>query len=167
MPENRFDSGISRRNFLQSTAGAGAGLILGLHLPIRSVHAASAEATTDLFSPNAFIRITPDDLVTVIVKHIEFGQGPLTGLATLVAEELDADWAQVRGELAPADVKLYAHTFGPVQFTGGSTAIANSFMQMRKAGATARAMLVEAAAAEWGVAAASIGVERGRVHELT
>ena len=166
MIDEHSDTSISRRQFLQTTAAASAGLVLGFHLPTKPAHAAAVGGDSELFSPNAFIRITPDDVVTVIVKHIEFGQGPITGLATLVAEELDADWAQVRGELAPADVTRFAHTFGPVQFTGGSTAMANSFMQMRKAGATARAMLVEAAAAEWGIPATSIDVERGTVREV-
>ena len=83
----------------------------------------------------------------MIAKHLEMGQGAYTGLATIVAEELDADWAQVRVEGAPADAKRYNNLFwGPIQGTGGSTAIANSCEQLRKAGATARAMLVAAAA---------------------
>src|ERR1044071_5478931 len=96
--------------------------------------------------------------VTVVAKHIEMGQGTHTGLATLVAEELDADWAQVRVEGAPADAKLYNNLlWGPAQGTGGSTAIANSYEQLRKAGAAARAMLVSAAAEAWKVAATGIG----------
>jgi isoquinoline 1-oxidoreductase beta subunit len=99
----------------------------------------------------------------VLIKHIEFGQGPYTGLSTLVAEELDADWSQMRAEAAPADVSKYANTLFGIQATGGSTAIANSYEQMRRAGATARAMLVAAAAAEWGVPAGEIEVSRGVV----
>ena len=98
------------------------------------------------FAPNAFVRIGTDDTVTVLIKHIEFGQGPFTGLATLVAEELDADWSQMRAEHAPSNPELYKNLAFGVQGTGGSTAIANSYEQMRKAGATARAMLVRAAA---------------------
>ena len=91
------------------------------------------------------------------------GQGTYTGLATLVAEELDADWAQIRVEGAPADAKRYNNLFwGPAQGTGGSTAIANSFEQLRKAGATARAMLVAAAARRWNVPAAEIDVAKRR-----
>ena len=127
-------------------------MAIGLHIPLKHALAASGEAI-HCFEPNAFIEVTSDNLVTVIVKHIEFGQGPLTGLATLVAEEMDADWSLVRAKLAPANAALYAHTWAPMQFTGGSTAIANSYTQMRKAGATARAMLVRAAAERWGVAA--------------
>ncbi len=156
---------LSRRRFLQTTTAAGAGLVLGLQLPPRHAHAAWTPDQAGAFAPNAFVRITRDDLVTVLVKHIEFGQGPLTGLATLVAEELDADWSQMRAELAPADATRFAHTFAPVQFTGGSTAMANSFLQMRRAGATARAMLVEAAAAQWKIPADRIRVEKGIVRE--
>src|SRR5207237_996381 len=97
-------------------------------------------------------------------KHIEMGQGSHTGLATILAEELDADWSQIRVEAAPADAEKYNNlAFGPVQVTGGSTAMANSWEQMRRAGAAARAMLVEAAARDWGVPAAEISVERGVV----
>ena len=92
------------------------------------------------------------------------GQGAYTGLATVVAEELDADWAQIRVESAPADASKYANlVFGTMQGTGGSSAMAKSWTQLRNAGATARAMLVAAAAAEWNVAAASLSVERGVV----
>ena len=93
----------------------------------------------------------------VIAKHIEMGQGTYTGLPTLVAEELDADWTQIRVEGAPADAGRYNNLFwGPAQGTGGSTAIANSYEQLRKAGAAARAMLVAAAAQRWNVSPDSI-----------
>ena len=115
------------------------------------------------FAPNAFVRIGADNTVTVIVKHLEMGQGTYTGLPTLVAEELDADWSQIRAEGAPADAKRYNNLFwGEAQGTGGSTALANSYEQLRKAGATARAMLV-AAAAEMAVPASEIKVSKGVV----
>ncbi len=79
MSNDRLDTTLSRRQFLHGTAAAGAGLVLGVHLPAKLSHAAATDAASGPFSPNAFIRITPDDIVTVIVKHIEFGQGPLTG----------------------------------------------------------------------------------------
>lgn len=147
----------TRRCFL----AGGTGLMLGLMLPLGRGRAQMT--VTGPFAPNAFIRIGTDDLVTVMIKHIEMGQGPYTGLATLVAEELDADWAQMRAMGAPADDTLYANLAFGAQGTGGSTAIANSFMQMRKAGAAARAMLVAAAAQEWGVPAAEITVKAGVV----
>ena len=123
-----------------------------------------AQRRLGTFAPNAFVRIGADNTVTVLSKHVEMGQGAYTGLATIVAEELDADWKQVRVEGAPADAKLYSNlAFGPFQGTGGSTAIANSYDQLRKAGATARAMLVTAAAKRWKVPASEITVANGVV----
>jgi len=111
---------------------------------------------------NAFLRIGSDNVVTVIAKHVEMGQGAYTGIATIVAEELDADWARVRVESAPADAKRYANlAFGTIQGTGGSSAMANSWMQLREAGAKARAMLMAAAAKEWKVPVSELTVEQG------
>jgi isoquinoline 1-oxidoreductase beta subunit len=149
---------LTRRRFLQSSAIAGVGLLVGFDLRLGK----AAAQTGSVFAPNAFLRIAPDNTVTIIAKHIEFGQGTYTGLATILAEELDADWSQVRVESAPADAARYNNLlFGAVQGTGGSTAMANSWEQLRKAGAMARAMLVAAAAQEWGVPATEIAVERG------
>ncbi len=104
---------------------------------------------------------SPDNTVTVIVKHLDMGQGNTTGLPTLVAEELDADWSQMRFEFAPADAKLYANLAFGVQGTGGSTAVSNSWDQLRKAGASARAMLVQAAVDAWKVPADEVEVKKG------
>lgn len=146
----------SRRRFLQGAAG----LTLALQLPT----ALSAAAKAAPFEPNAFLRIGTDNTVTVICKHLEMGQGTHTGLATILAEELDAAWSQVRVEGAPADASRYANLlFGPFQGTGGSTAMANSWEQLRKAGAAARAMLVAAAAARWQVPAGELAVSDGVV----
>lgn len=151
----------SRRRFLQGTAG----LTLAIYLPTATAAAGSNEAAgTMRFEPNAFLRIAEDNTVTVISKHLEMEQGTYTGLATIVAEELDADWSQVRVESAPADAKRYNNLhWGPAQGTGGSTAMANSWEQLRKAGASARAMLVTAAAQQWNVPAAEIRVAHGVV----
>jgi isoquinoline 1-oxidoreductase beta subunit len=157
----------SRRRFLK----AGAGLTLAVYLPPALAQTAAGPGRAGgkavgaaVFEPNAFVRIGRDNSVTVLAKHLEMGQGTYTGLATLVAEELDASWAQVRVEGAPADAKRYNNLFwGPVQGTGGSTAMGNSFEQMRKAGASARAMLVAAAAAQWKVPADSLTVREGMV----
>ena len=153
----------SRRNFLQGSAG----LTLGFCLPSMALGATAKmgmESASAQFEPNAFLRIGADNSVTVISKHLEMGQGTYTGLATILADELDADWKQVRVEGAPADVKRYNNTaWGPTQGTGGSTAMANSWEQMRKAGATGRAMLVAAAANRWKVAPADISVRDGIV----
>lgn len=167
---------LSRRAFIKTSVGAATGLTLGVWLPARAETqpsrprlagpgmAGGFDVDTGSFEPNAFVRIGPDDSVTVICKHLEMGQGTYTGLPTLVAEELDASWEQVRAEGAPADAGRYGNLFwGPVQGTGGSTAIANSFEQMRKAGAAARHMLVAAAAEQWQVPAAEIAVGNGIV----
>jgi isoquinoline 1-oxidoreductase subunit beta len=154
------DAGVSRRVFLKSVAGAGAGLTLAVY----GGRAAAEAAAGKPVDPHAFVRIGEDDTVTVIVKHIEMGQGTFTGLPTLVAEELDAAHSQVRAEGAPADASLYANlAFGTMQGTGGSTSLANSFLQYRQAGAAARAMLVGAAAKRWSVDPASIVVRDGVV----
>ncbi len=165
---------LSRRAFLELGLkvglGAGAGLTLGLRLSAGTAKeleagpgiAGGAERAAATFEPNAFVRIGTDDTVTVIVKHLEMGQGTYTGLPTLVAEELDARWDQVRAEGAPADAKLYNNLlWGPSQGTGGSTAIANSYEQMRKAGAAARQMLIDAAAELWKVPAQEVQVRDG------
>lgn len=150
------DIRLSRRDALK---GAGA-LVIGMALPIGMGRAQTPEGPPPV-DPNAFIRIGADDSVTIISKHIEFGQGPYTGLATIAAEELDADWTKVRVESAPANAAIYANGLLGAQLTGGSSAIANSFDQMRRAGAMARAMLVQAAAAQWKVPAGEIGVAKG------
>jgi isoquinoline 1-oxidoreductase subunit beta len=161
-----YDARLTRRAALKGAAG----LVIGFNLPLpahgqsSSARPSGADARSVTFAPNAFIRIGTDDLVTVLIKHIEFGQGPFTGLATLVAEELDADWAQMRAEHAPSNPALYKNFLLGMQGTGGSTAIANSYDQMRKAGATARAMLVQAAANLWNVPPSEILVERGVLH---
>lgn len=152
-------AGLSRRTFLQSTALAG--LVLGLRL---APEGRAAEAAAADFAPNAFIRIAPDDTVTLVIKHFEMGQGSTTGLATLLAEELDADLSRVAIEYAPANARLYGNALlGGAQGTGGSSAMANAWLQMRRAGATARAMLVEAAARRWQVPAEQVSVARGVV----
>lgn len=167
---------LSRRRFLHASLGAATGLNLGLCLPARAGAQPSAMATARAgggaaeaaFAPNAFVRIAPDDVVTVVCKHLEMGQGTYTGLSTLVAEELDARWEQIRPIGAPADVERYNNLlWGQAQGTGGSTAIANAFEQMRRAGAAARAMLVAAAAERWGVPANEIEVADGVLRHAT
>ena len=154
----------SRRRFLQGMGGLALGIYTGAALADQgqaALRAASEEPRVIHFEPNAFVRVGSDNTVTVVSKHLEMGQGTYTGLATLLAEELDADWGQVRVEGAPADVTRYKNSLLGLQGTGGSTAMANSFDQMRRAGAVARAMLVAAAAHEWRVPAESITVDSG------
>ena len=148
-----------RRRFVQGSAG----LVLGMYLaPLGAARAAQAAKGAD-FRPNAFVRIGTDGIVTIYAKHLEMGQGAYTGLATLLAEELDADWESVRVEGAPANTELYKNFALDMQGTGGSTAMSNSYEQMRRAGATARAMLVAAAAERWRVPAGEITVAKGIV----
>jgi isoquinoline 1-oxidoreductase beta subunit len=161
----------SRRRFLKTSAAAGAGLTLGVYFPPLLAEQAAGPGKTgnamaegSVFEPNAFVRIGTDNNVTVIVKHLEMGQGTYTGLSTLVAEELDADWSQIHAQGAPADASRYNNLFwGQSQGTGGSTAMANSFEQMRKAGAAARQMLAGAAAQQWEVPASEITISKGVV----
>lgn len=115
-----------------------------------------SKVEVEAFGP--FIKIAPDGAVTVISKHIEFGQGNHAGLSAIVAEELDADWSRVRVERAPANAKLYANGSLGAQLTGGSSAISNSWEQLRKAGATAR-MFVQAAGNRWNVPVGEITVK--------
>src|SRR5690606_15094503 len=122
---------------------------------------AMAAAAATEFVPNAFIRITPDNLVTVYSMHIEFGQGPFTAAATVIADELDARPDQMRAAHAPADASKYANIFFEMQGTGGSTAMASSWERLRQAGAEARARLIAAAAERWGVPAGEITIENG------
>lgn len=152
-----------RRTFIQASAVLGAGLTLSFYLPFGISRVMAGEADKKVaWEPNAFLRIATDGEVTVIAKHLEMGQGIHTGLATLVAEELDADWTRVKVEGAPANASLYKNlAWGPAQGTGQSTSLANSFEQMRQAGAIARAMLVAAAAEAWGVPSAEIAVRDG------
>lgn len=145
----------NRRSFLKGAAATGALLVVGLDA--RGIFAAS----DSLAELNPFVRISADGVVHVVVKHFEMGQGTTTGLATLVAEELDADWESLAVDLAPGDSSRYANLFFGSQGTGGSTAIANSYMQYRKAGAAAREVLVAAAADRWGVSEKDIVIEKG------
>ncbi len=146
---------ISRRDFLKTGAATAAALVVGLNA--RGLLAAGHTETV----VNPFVRIDENGFVTVIVKHFEMGQGTTTGLTTLVAEELDADWRTIKTEFAPADREKYKNLFWGMQGTGGSSAIANSFMQYRSAGAAARDMLLRAAAMAWGVDAGDIVLDNG------
>lgn len=161
MQRNSNDRGstFGRRSFLKGSASLGAGLVIGFHIAPKGLQAQAPAPAS--WPPNAFVRIGTDDSVTVISKHTEMGQGIYTGLATILAEELDADWTQMHTEAAPVDAQLYAHLMLGVQGTGGSMSIPNAWLQYRQVGATARAMLVQAAAAAWGVPASEISVSKG------
>jgi isoquinoline 1-oxidoreductase subunit beta len=154
--------GTSRRDFLRTTAVATGGLVLAFTVPgaRRFVEGQPGPATP--FAPNAFLRVAEDDSVTILLSHSEMGQGIWTGLSMLVAEELDADWSKVRVEHAPA-APVYAHTAFGMQMTGGSTSTWSEFDRYRQAGATARSMLVAAAAARFGVPVSDCRTENGAV----
>jgi isoquinoline 1-oxidoreductase beta subunit len=153
---------LSRREFLRTGALAGGGLLLGVHIPGLKPLVAFAAQEPAIRALNAFVRITPDNVVTVIANHSEMGQGAYTSVAQVVAEELDADWKTVRVEAAPVD-PVYNHTAYGIQMTGGSTSTWSEWDRLRKAGASARRMLVEAAAEQWGVEPAGVLVANGRL----
>jgi isoquinoline 1-oxidoreductase beta subunit len=153
---------LSRRRFLQAGAAAGGGLMLSLSLPFANDVAEATEASG--FAPNAFIRIGGDGQIVLIMPYVEMGQGTYTSIPMLIAEELEVDLKQVRLEHAPPNEKPYGNPFfGGVQATGGSTAIRAVWQPLRQAGATARTMLVWAAAQRWNVDPASCHAQSGIV----
>jgi isoquinoline 1-oxidoreductase subunit beta len=152
---------FTRRTIVKATVAAGGGLMLGLAIP-RLTPAFAAETSAD-FAPNAFIRIHPDSKVTFTIPQVEMGQGIYTALSMLLAEELDAPFESVTVVAAPPDDKLYANPLLGFQATGGSTSVRAFWKPLRVAGAAARAMLIEAAAAKWSVDPASCRTENGEV----
>jgi isoquinoline 1-oxidoreductase beta subunit len=153
--------GLSRRSFLQ-VAAAGGGLMLALRLPAANSEAEAAAGET--FAPNAFIRIGGDGQVVLTMPYVEMGQGTYTSIPMLIAEELEVDLKQVRLEHAPPNEKLYGNPLlGGIQATGNSNAVRAAWQPMRTAGATARTMLVAAAAKRWNVDPASCRAQSGEV----
>jgi isoquinoline 1-oxidoreductase beta subunit len=160
------DRNLSRRTFIHAAAASGGGLMLGLRLPFAKDEAQAANA--DGFAPNAFIRIGSDGQIVLTMPYVEMGQGTYTSVPMLIAEELEVDLKQVRLEHAPPDEKLYANPLLGVQATGNSNAMRGAWKPMRQAGATARTMLVAAAAKRWSVEPASCRAQHGEVlHEPT
>src|SRR6266550_3766436 len=155
---------VTRREFLETATVAGAGLVIGFHLPAAGRGRPAAAAP---FAPNAWLRIGADESVLVVVDRSEMGQGVTTSLPMLLAEELEADWSKVRIESAPAD-KAYVNPmlFG-MQGTGGSSSVRAAYTPLRKAGAAAREMLLAAAAETWGVDKAACRAEKGAVIHTT
>ncbi|MDE2255721.1 MAG: xanthine dehydrogenase family protein molybdopterin-binding subunit, partial [Betaproteobacteria bacterium] len=158
----------ARRQFLKTSAIAGGGLMLSLYLPVRDrmaqAGARAGDADEAHFAPNAFIRITADNWVTLMVDKSEMGQGVMTSLPMLLADEMDADWTRVHIEQAPA-APAYVNPMLGMQATGGSTSVRSSWLALRQAGAVARALLLEAASAQWnvdrGICHARLGVIYG------
>lgn len=154
-----INNGLDRRKFLKTGVLGATGLIVGFYLPGKHELLAADAAPAVM---NAYIHVSPDDVVTVLVSKSEMGQGVATALPMLVAEELECDWRKVRFEFAPAARVYFDPAFG-MQGTGGSTSIHSSWEPLRKAGATAREMLVSAAAQKWGVDASECRAENGKV----
>ena len=154
----------SRRDFLKSAAVAAGAFVLGTYVAFPEIASAQGGAPQGPYDPNLFLRIGADNIVTVLSKHFEMGQGVTTGLSTMVAEELGADWSTLRFEFAPADARIYNNLlFGPLMGTGGSSSMAEAWEQMRKVGAAARMMFIAAAAQKWNVPDGEIVVEKSVV----
>ena len=153
------ETNLSRRNFLASSAAVGGGLLLSLSLPIGQSEAAGSET----FAPNAFIRIGSDGQIVLTMPYVEMGQGTYTSIPMLIAEELEVGLKQVKLEHAPPNEKLYANPLLGVQATGNSNAIRGGWKPLREAGATARVMLIAAAAKRWGVDVTSCRAQEGEV----
>lgn len=152
---------LNRRQFISTAAMAAGGLVIAFNVPAGLRKRVAADAGTVL-APNAFLRIGTDDTVSVILSHCEMGQGISTSLSMLIAEELDADWESIRAEHAPA-ATVYYHTIYATQRTGGSTSLLSEYDRYRKAGATARYLLVQAAAKRFHVDAKDCRTENGHV----
>ena len=135
-------------------------MLVGFYLP-QLGRAEAAPTSADLFTPNAFVRIRPDNSVTLVMPQVEMGQGTYTSMSMLIAEELEVDLAQVTLEAAPPDDKLYANPLTGFQVTGGSTSVMAYWEPLRRAGATARVMLIAAAANDWSVNPSSCRAEQG------
>jgi isoquinoline 1-oxidoreductase beta subunit len=159
-------SGLARRTFLKVATGSGFALgAFPLMAQTASTTGAQPATTSKLKpteQPSAFVRIANDGTVTVILNRLDFGQGVQTGLPMILAEELDANWAQVKSQHGNADAAYVDPVMG-LHITGGSSSIKNSYTQYRELGARTRAMLVAAAAAEWGVPASNLRTQKGVV----
>lgn len=162
------ENSLSRRTFLKVSAAAGGGLLLSFILPRTILSRETAGATTaEVFAPNAFIRIGRDGWVTLIMPYVEMGQGTYTSIPMLIAEELEVDLTQVTLEAAPPNERHYANSIFQIQATGGSTSVRAAWEPLRLAGATARMMLVSAAAQNWKVDPTACHAEKGEVIHAT
>ena len=152
---------LSHRGFLQAGAAMGGRLMLSLHLPLATRAAEAADASG--FAPNAFVRIDGEGEVILTMPYVEMGQGTYTSIPMLIAEELEVNLQQIRLEHAPPNEKLYANPLLGVQATGNSNAVRGAWQALRQAGATARTMLVAAAAKRWDVDPGSCRAQSGEV----
>jgi isoquinoline 1-oxidoreductase beta subunit len=157
---------LSRRRFLLSTSAAAGSLAIAFALPLPGVVAMAQPAQGKEFSPNAYLRVGSDNSVTIVVALVEMGQGTFTSIPMLIAEELEVDLSTVTVVQAPADEKIYGHPLYGLQVTGGSASVQAAWAKLRQVGATARLMLVTAAAQTWNVPVAECRAEHGTVKHL-
>src|SRR5215813_9792562 len=151
---------LNRRSFLKVTAAGGA-LIVGGYIP--GLQDTSTVEAASVFEPNVWVKITPDNTVTIVLSQLEMGQGVMTSMPMLVAEELDVDFNKIKTEWAPADPKYGNPNFGGAQLTAGSNSVRGMWKILRESGATARLMLITAAAQTWSVAENTCSTEKGEV----
>ena len=154
-------SSVSRRHFIKLSAMAGGGMVAAWHMPLVAA-GNEAAAAENAYQPNAFVRISPNNDITIITAVAEIGQGTLTALPMLVAEELDAEWQRVKWELA-ASTREYNNPKTFTQLTAGSSTVTSFYQQQREAGAAVRAVLIKAAARKWSVSTSSLETSSGRV----
>src|SRR5215468_5351574 len=152
---------LNRRTFLKTTVAAGGGLMIGGYIAFDHENAELLAAGT--FEPNIWIKVNADDTVRIMLTMIEMGQGVMTSMPMLVAEELDFDWTKIKTEWAPADTKYGNPNFGGAQLTAGSNSVRGMWKLMREAGASARAVLITAAAQTWSVPENTCSTEKGEV----
>jgi len=151
---------LSRRTFLKTATAAGGGLMIGAYLPL---HGSTTLTAAGSFEPNVWIRVNADDSVRIMLTMLEMGQGVMTSMPMLVAEELDFDWKKIKTEWAGADPKYGNPNFGGQQLTAGSNSVRGMWKVLRESGAAARSMLITAAAQTWNVPEASCTTDNGVV----
>ncbi len=154
---------LNRRTFLKTSAAAGGGLMIGGYLPVAFGPNAGVLDAAGSFEPNIWLKVNSDDTVRIMLTQLEMGQGVMTSMPMLVAEELDMDWAKIKTEWTPADAKYGNPNFGGQQLTAGSNSVRGMWKILRTAGATARVMLVTAAAQTWSVPENTLTTEKGEV----
>ena len=154
---------ITRRALLRGSVAIGAGLTIGFELPARGAARAFAQSRPGLFKPNQWLSVDRDGVVTIVNSVPEMGQGSLTTTPMIIADELDADWKDVKVEQAPANPALYANPVTKSQSYGGSRGVRDHLEMWRKAAASAREMLMQAAANDWGVPMSEVTTEPGAV----
>src|SRR2546428_9406969 len=151
---------LTRRTFLKVSAAGGA-LLVGGYVP--GLRETSTAEAAGVLEPNVWVKIGADDSVTIMLSQLEMGQGVMTSMPMLLAEEVDADWSRIKYEWTPADSKYGNPNFGGAQLTAGSNSVRGMWKILRESGASARAMLVSAAAQTWNVPENSLTTEKGEV----